>query len=91
MVFFNQKVFAVGGSHHCEKMRSVEYYDDYKNEWKKVSSMNDVRAGHAAFVYNNRIYAVGGSGSDSLESYDPSINKWIIVGFPHLIKICVCS
>lgn len=84
LIFFNEKVFAVGGETVYGVLHSVEYYDDNNNAWKKVASMNCGRTQHAAFVYNNLLYVVGGNYNDrrlqtSVEYYDPSIDKWTLV------------
>lgn len=84
LIFFSQRVFAVGG-YDDQRLSSVEYFDDYENKWKKVSPMKRARDQHAVFVHNNRLYAVGGTndvGLDpSMEYYDPSIDKWSLVRF----------
>lgn len=79
LAFFNQRVFAVGGFESSRVLTSAEYYDDFENKWKSVSPMNHIRYAHSLFVYNNRLYVVGGS--SAIEFYDLSVDKWIEVRF----------
>ena len=56
----------------------VEYYEPASNEWKQVAPMNKARAGHAAAVWNGRLYVMGGARAySSVEWYDLERNEWI--------------
>ena len=54
----NGRMYAVGGW----DFSSVERYDEDKNQWEAVASMNSARKGLGVCVLNGRMYAVGGFG-----------------------------
>lgn len=80
----NGRLFAVGGDNKTNgRLDTVECYNEYKNKWKFVASMNHRRSSHGVLVSNGYLYAVGGLGAagieDSVELYDPVIDKWSLV------------
>lgn len=76
----NGRLFAIGGRNdEYGSLRSVESYDSYKNMWVFTVSMLRARYSHSVLVQNNRIYAIGGYKEESVEYYDASICKWIMV------------
>jgi len=78
-------IYAVGGMRNNDSMRGrlspnfnilsdVERYDEDKNQWEKVASMNSKRKGAGVCVLGGRLYAVGGWDGgvqlSSVERYD---------------------
>jgi N-acetylneuraminic acid mutarotase len=54
--------------------------DFEETRWKQLPDMPTARAGLAAAVYNNQVYAIAGEGIDGIlavnERYDPTLNSW---------------
>ena len=52
--------------------------------WTSLASMHYARGGHALVELSGKLYAVGGNTSRgnvaAIESYDPSTNRWTVVG-----------
>ena len=85
----NDVIYAIGGCKSFTVLKSVEKYDCAADKWSYVSEMNIGRRGHSACVMLGKIFVVGGWNSEifeedilvkEIECYDPSINKWEIVG-----------
>lgn len=82
----NGKLIAVGGDQSArlgENANSVECYDPFKNKWEFIAPMNIQRYAHSVVVHGDRLYAIGGACGcgtlDSIEYYDPAIDKWTMV------------
>ena len=81
-------VYAIGGYSGYDfstTLKTVEKYDSSTNQWKYVCDMNFKRQAHAACVFCNKIYVVGGLDADhkavtEIECYEPTFNTWSIVG-----------
>ena len=64
---------------------SVERYDSFICSWVFVGSMKNARRGHAACVFREKIFVVGGRNQnncfvDDIECYDSSSDAWTVVG-----------
>ena len=81
-VELNSELYVTGGEMEFDEVegagRSVEKYNPDLETWVEVAPMKKGRSGHAAGVFNGKIYVIGG-GSDLVEAYDPSNNVWEIV------------
>ena len=85
------KIYAIGGQTHTSSTnatKSVERYDPTTNSWTYVCEMNYPRSDHAACVMEGKICVVGGRDNDgeavtAIECYDPSDDRWAIVGNLH--------
>lgn len=79
------RLFAVGGKESDKSyLNSVECYDPFKNKWEFIAPMNQKRCSHSVAVHKNRLYAFGGLNggiNDSVEYYDPTIDKWTLVKY----------
>lgn len=64
-------------------MASGERFSVKRNAWEPITSMHNRRSTHEVVAIDGSIYALGGNdGSSSLnsvEKYDPKINKWTVV------------
>lgn len=64
---------------------SVEYYDPKKNVWRNATPMIKARATAGVAVFNNAIYAIGGStmlhfgDTETVERYDLDTRQWSLV------------
>ena len=89
VVSLNGCLYAIGGrSVHKEKsaLKSVERYDPGLNKWTPVCEMTFKRSFHCAFVYNEKMFVIGGIGNSGnvikeIEYYDPSDDKWYIAEY----------
>ena len=86
-VYCNGFIFAIGGQSGTENettTNSVEKFDQVKNRWSFVKSMNIARSAFSATVLQGRIFVVGGLNAKKIavkeiECYNPSLNSWTIV------------
>jgi len=79
-------LYAVGGWDNGVQLSSVERYDEDKDQWEMVESMNSKRKGVGVCVSGGRLYAVGGDGVyglggalSSVERYDEDKNHWEMI------------
>ncbi|XP_023385371.1 kelch-like protein 23 isoform X2 [Pteropus vampyrus] len=91
---FESKLYLVGG-----QTTITECYDPEQNEWREIASMMERRMECGAVIMNGCIYVTGGYSYSkgtylqSIEKYDPDLNKWEIVGnLPSAMRShgCVC-
>uniref|UniRef100_A0AAQ5ZQW1 BTB domain-containing protein n=2 Tax=Amphiprion ocellaris TaxID=80972 RepID=A0AAQ5ZQW1_AMPOC len=61
-------------------LNNCEVYDPETHQWKELCGMREARMNHGLVVVNNRIYAVGGQGTQgglvSVEYYNIATNEW---------------
>lgn len=86
LVTMGRKLFAVGGLHlinnEANYLNTVESYDPLENRWELKAPMNHRRCSHGSFVYEDRLYVIGGMCGplqSSVEYYDSTTNKWTLV------------
>jgi kelch-like protein 10 len=86
-VYLGGYVYSIGGYDGIENkfLRSCERYNVLTNEWNYFDSVNIARCAFSASSVNNSlIFIFGGYDGtqrlDSIEKYDPEINKWEILG-----------
>lgn len=85
-VQYNNHVYVCGGRtygyYNQAILRSCEVFNLKTKTWSDIPDMNKKRCGHKLFIYQNKIYAIGGLSSDRksklIEYFDPSVNKWIL-------------
>lgn len=91
---FESKLYLVGG-----QTTITECYDPEQNEWREIAPMMERRMECGAVIMNGCIYVTGGYSYSkgtylqSIEKYDPDLNKWEIVGnLPSAMRShgCVC-
>lgn len=91
---FENKLYLVGG-----QTTITECYDPEQNEWRETAAMMERRMECGAVIMNGCIYVTGGYSYSkgtylqSIEKYDPDLNKWEIVGnLPSAMRShgCVC-
>ena len=63
---YDDKIWVIGGESQ-EVKNDIWYSDDKGNNWKEVSPATDstkwaIRFGHQSFVYDNKIWVLGGTG-----------------------------
>ncbi|XP_037898343.1 kelch-like protein 20 [Glossina fuscipes] len=75
VISLNGVVYAVGGRTNRCYLTSGERYDVY-DSWRSIASMNNPRSDFGICTRNDFIYVVGGSNTSTVESYDPSTDKW---------------
>ncbi|XP_007669391.2 kelch-like protein 23 isoform X1 [Ornithorhynchus anatinus] len=88
------QLYLVGG-----QTTITEYYDPEQNVWREIAPMMERRMECGAVVMNGCIYVTGGYSYSkgtylqSIEKYNPELNKWEIVGnlpSPMRSHGCVC-
>lgn len=91
---FENKLYLVGG-----QTTIAECYDQEQNEWREIAPMMERRMECGAVIMHGCIYVTGGYSYSkgtylqSIEKYDPDLNKWEIVGnLPSAMRShgCVC-
>ena len=70
------KVVVSGGS-DVMAQRTVYEYDDRGNSWRELPSMVERRYRHGLIPLKDKLYAVGGKGTCSVEAFDGS--SWEVV------------
>jgi hypothetical protein len=91
MAALGGKLYATGGYLDCwqDVVADAEYFDPSTNKWTSIAPMNTARSEHGLQAFNGKLWAAGGQSSPdgiacgsgrtsytSVESYDPSTNKW---------------
>jgi len=77
----DNKIYITGGQNIDDDQIkfSVDCYDPDTNTWSEMANMNIARVGHSLVSLHGRLYAIGGSGVDSVEVYDPDNNTWTLL------------
>ena len=78
LVWFEDRIWAIGGSDGISNLRKVESFDPVTNIWQVEASLEVARHWPTAWVASNRVY-VGGSWNpwiDSIECYNPNTSMW---------------
>jgi hypothetical protein len=78
-VWFNDRLWAIGGKKSGTKTNVVESYDPVTNSWKTETPLLQARINPSCWVYDGNLYAGGGLGNSTLSSielYDPVIKQW---------------
>lgn len=83
----NGCIYAVGGQQGGQQntigLSIVQQLDPRLKAWQTVSPMLSVRSSFGLVAYNDKLYAVGGTGSieeetlDTAEMYDPRADRWL--------------
>lgn len=85
MIVAHDLIYEIGGENKFECMKSVEYYDPKEKLWKDTAPMIKPRASAGVAIFNNAIYAVGGStmfnygDTDTVERFDLNTKQWCMV------------
>lgn len=86
---YENKIYAIGGFQWVDSIgyykRTVECYDPILNSWQEVDSLNTPRINLGVTIFNNRIYALGGSYFSSLSSVEYYISDYWSYGIPMTI------
>lgn len=71
------KLFVFGGfdPYTCA-LCSAEMWDGRR--WIELRSMHHARTYHAAIAFKGDVWAIGGKGTNTVESYDPHTDKWTL-------------
>ena len=93
MLFFQGRVYAVGGFNGSLRVRTVDFYDPLRDAWSSAPNMEARRSTLGVAVLNDCIYAVGGfdgsTGLNSAEVLDLSVASpmMVISRFKIIIKL----
>uniref|UniRef100_A0A1A9ZKX3 Kelch-like protein diablo n=1 Tax=Glossina pallidipes TaxID=7398 RepID=A0A1A9ZKX3_GLOPL len=75
LISLNEFGFSVGG--YCGKsIETAERFDPVNHEWIDIAPMDYARYFFGICAHSNLIYAIGGSGLSSVESYNALIDRW---------------
>lgn len=85
VVAVNNKIYAIGGqtAEYGGYSNVVEEYNPATDAWTKKANMPVAKSYFGYFVYNNKVYVLGGfNGSylSSVEVYDPVADTWVSKG-----------
>ena len=81
----DEKIYAIGGHYwdinkqRTDWLRTIENYNPGTNSWRILAAMPTGRAGLAAAVVDEKIYAIGGYDGrwlSAVEEYNPSTDSW---------------
>lgn len=76
-VLFRNCIYVVGGFYGCDYIGDVEKFDILTETWSSVAALNVARKNPVCIVYNDQLYAIGGSyGERSAEVYNSTLNEW---------------
>ena len=73
---FEGKIVVSGGENNSEVLKSVEAYDYYENNWTHLPSMIQSRYKHLQVSMSNKLFAIGGQVSVSLDVFDSISRKF---------------
>ena len=93
LIWFENRIWAIGGGYGEPGSNKVESYDPTTNSWQNETSLSTARHWPVAWVANGRIYVGGGyngtgSNLNSIEVYDPTTKQWSNWGI--FLKINMC-
>ena len=64
LIYYKEWIYAIGGisinNGNVKILSECEYYDIKKYEWKSISNLNMKWNKHKSFIYNDKIYVIGG-------------------------------
>ena len=95
LVSASGKIWLVGGIRGSGVSNQVSSYSPTENDWRPEPDMPLGRGAHAAAVFEDQIYVIGGLGDDpeSMLIYDPSTSGWATAPGPrrreHLTAVAV--
>ena len=76
-------IITLGGYDRGECLKSSEIYNFDTNQWSPLSEMKSARGRFSIALYEDKIYACGGSSGNhdmkTVECYNPTDNKWSVV------------
>ena len=85
LVYFHDKVWAIGGYSNQNVLDTIETYDIGENRWTTIENkLLQNRYGHSAVVHNKNLYVIGGftKGNlliSSVEVYSSDTNQFTFV------------
>jgi len=74
----NQNILVLG-SNTAQFINSSALYNVEENKWTSLGDSNYNRDGTSLVKLGNRVFAIGGSGTDVVEEFIPADNSWIPV------------
>jgi len=72
------EIILIGGK-NTNRNGEVHLFNTSTKAWKNLHSMNQLRVSHKSFLFQNKIYVIGGDYDMSCEVYDISENKWSFI------------
>ncbi|XP_077295662.1 kelch-like protein 5 [Arctopsyche grandis] len=75
-VAMGDHIYAIGGCNPSSILKSVERFDIKSQTWTSLASLPEIRHGHKAIAFDEKIICVGGKNSKSVMEYDPDTDKW---------------
>ena len=80
MTSLGEHIYVAGGMDDSNrKLSSVLKYSPETSNWTEVKSMNEPRYLHELVTLHGGIYAIGGSGTLTVERYSPLVDEWAYV------------
>ena len=83
-IYFQDKIWAVGGCNGYDYLDTIEIYNLAENQWKTFDTkLLSKRYGHSAVVYNKKFFVIGGRYNkrdlSSVEVYSSETNQFSFV------------
>ena len=78
-VLYNDHIIAIGGHNGWHRLSSVECYSFDSKTWMYYPCMTTPREGHSAVCFDDKIYVIGGYGTNTIEFYHPIMLTWTLV------------
>ena len=84
LIYFQKKVWAIGGYSNGTNLDTIETYQLSENKWTTIDTkLLSKRSGHSAVVHNNKFFVVGGENRNgmlsSVEVYSGETNQFSFV------------
>lgn len=86
LAILSKQIYVIGGrGMSVAERNSVDVYNTEKNQWSSAAPMRTKRAHFGCVVFRNCIYVIlGAGGSNSIEKYDQTIDRWSTVSIGYL-------
>ena len=85
LIYFQDKVWAIGGISNGQTLNTIETYDLAENKWTTIDTkLLQRREGHGAVANNDKFFVIGGSSIkyeevNSVELYSSQTNQFTFV------------
>ena len=84
LIYFQDKIWAIGGLSNGITFDTIETYDLSENKWTIIDTkLSSERCGHSAVVNNNKFFVIGGDSYNgtlsSVEVYSSETNQFSFV------------
>ena len=91
LIYFEDKLWAIGGWSNETFLDTIESYDICENKWTTIGTkLLSKRCDHSAVVHNKKFFVIGGENEDgmlsSVEMYSSETNQFSFVSSMNLSR-----